>query len=378
MISRFECHIPQSAIDDLQERIQRTRWPDEITGSDWQFGAKLSYMRELADYWMNTFDWRKTEDQINAYPNYIAEIDSVKIHFVHVRGKAKNTVPIIISHGWPGSFLEMAKLIPVLTESTEYSFDLIIPSIPGFGFSQKLNTPGCNLWFVARLWSKLIQELGYEKVLVQGGDFGAGIGTALAFRHSENVLGLHLNYIPGSYFPFIPETDSLTEVEIQFLKDADAWYNAEGAYAHQHRTKPLTLAYALNDSPVGLCAWITEKFQSWSDCNGDIESIFTKDELLANIGLYWFTETIHSSMRLYNENSKQPLHFSSNDFIHVPVGIARFPKEEPFPPRRFIERGYNIKHWTDMPVGGHFAAMEQPDLLANDIVHFAKVIAEKV
>jgi pimeloyl-ACP methyl ester carboxylesterase len=376
MISLFECHIPQAAINDLKKRIQQTRWPDEIINSDWLYGAKLSYIKQLADYWADTFDWRKTEDQINAYPNYIAEIDGTKIHFLHNRGKAKNAVPLIITHGWPSSFLEMTKLIPMLTDNPEYSFDLIIPSIPGFGFSQKVDTPGCNLWFIADLWSKLIKELRYEKVLVQGGDFGAAIGTALALRHSGNVLGLHLNYIPGSYFPFISQTDSLTEEEIQFLKDADAWYNAEGAYAHQHRTKPLTLAYALNDSPVGLCAWITEKFQSWSDCHGDVESIFTRDELLANISLYWFTETIHSSMRLYNENSKQPLLFSKNDFVHVPVGIARFPKEEPFPPRRFIERGYNIQHWTDMPDGGHFAAMEHPDLLANDVIQFSKMIGE--
>ena len=268
----------------------------------------------------------------------------------------------------------MNKLIIPLTTNPEFSFDLIIPSIPGFGFSQKINVPGCNLWFIGDLWSKLIKELGYEKVLAQGGDFGAGISTALALKHPENVLGLHLNYIPGSYFPFLSETEKLTEEEILSQKNAEDWYTAEGAYSHQHRTKPLTLAYALNDSPVGLCAWIVEKFYGWSDCNGNIESVFTKDELLSNVSLYWFTETIHSSIRLYNENSKVPLHFSKNDFINIPVGIARFHKEEPFPPRKFIERGYNIQHWTDIPKGGHFAAMEQPALLANDIIQFAKTL----
>jgi pimeloyl-ACP methyl ester carboxylesterase len=372
MITEFKCQVPQSAIDDLKFRIRQTRWTDEIKDSGWLYGADLSYIKELAGYWLHKFDWRKVEDEINQYPNYIAEIDGVRIHFLHIKGSGKKAVPLIITHGWPGSFLEMSKLIAPLTTDPECSFDLIIPSIPGFGFSQRINAPGCNLWFISDLWSKLIKELGYKKVLAQGGDFGAAISTALALKHPGQLLGLHLNYIPGSYFPFLSEVEKLTEEEIRSLKSAEDWYTAEGAYSHQHRTKPLTLAYGLNDSPVGLCAWIVEKFYGWSDCNGNIENVFTKDELLSNVSLYWFTETIHSSVRLYNENSKVPLRFSKNDFINVPVGIARFHKEEPFPARKFIERGYNIQHWIDMPVGGHFAAMEQPVLLANDIIKFAK------
>ncbi len=372
MITEFKCQIAQTAIDDLKFRIRQTRWTDEIKDSGWLFGASLSYMKELADYWQNKFDWRKVEDEINQYPNYIAEIDGIRIHFLHIKGRGKISIPLIITHGWPGSFLEMTKLIDLLTTNPEFSFDLIIPSIPGFGFSQKMNTPGCNLWFISDLWSKLVKELGYQKVLAQGGDFGAGISTALALRHPEMMLGLHLNYIPGSYFPFLSPGEKLTEEEIQSQKRTEDWSAAEGAYSHQHRTKPLTLAYGLNDSPVGLCAWIVEKFYGWSDCNGNIETVFTKDELLSNVSLYWFTETIHSSVRLYNENSKAPLHFSNNDFINTPVAIARFHKEDPFPPRKYIERGYNIQQWTDMPAGGHFAAMEQPKLLANDIIQFAK------
>jgi pimeloyl-ACP methyl ester carboxylesterase len=371
-ISEFRCHISHSAIEDLKSRIRQTRWTDEIKGSDWEYGANLSYIRELTDYWLNRFDWRKAEDEINQYPNYVADVDGTKIHFLHIKGSGKISVPLIITHGWPGSFLEMIKLIPLLTKNAECSFDLIIPSIPGFGFSQKVDIPGCNLWFIAGLWAKLIRQLGYKKALAQGGDFGAGISTALALRHPENILGLHLNYIPGSYIPFLSETENFTEEEIQFQKGVDDWFKREGAYVHQHRTKPLTLAYGLNDSPVGLCAWIIEKFYGWSDCNGNIEDVFTKDELLSNVSLYWFTETIHSSIRLYNENNKAPLYFSKNDFINIPVGIARFHKEEPFPPRKFIERGFNIQHWTDIPKGGHFAAMEQPSLLANDITQFAK------
>jgi pimeloyl-ACP methyl ester carboxylesterase len=374
MITEFKCNISQVFIDDLKSRISQTRWTDEIKNSGWQYGADLSYMKELSDYWLNKFDWRKIENEINLYPNYIADIEGIKIHFLHVKGNGKKSLPIIITHGWPGSFLEMMKLIPLLTKNSQFSFDLIIPSIPGFGFSEKITAPGCNLWLIAELWSKLIKELGYEKVLAQGGDFGAGISTALALKYPEKVLGLHLNYIPGSYFPFLTEEDTLTEEEDQFQKNADNWFQREGAYAHQHRTKPLTLAHGLNDSPVGLCAWIVEKFYSWSECNGNIESVFTKDELLANVSLYWFTETIHSSIRLYHENSKLPLHFQKNEFIKIPVGIARFHKEEPFPPRKFIERGYNILHWTDIPKGGHFAAMERPELLAGDIIKFTEKI----
>ncbi len=375
MITEFKCQISQFAIDDLKFRISQTRWTDEIKGSSWQYGANLSYIKELADYWVDKFDWRKVENEINQYPNYIVEIDGVKIHFLHIKGKGKISVPLIITHGWPGSFLEMTKLIPLLTTNPESSFDLIIPSVIGFGFSQKINISGCNLWFIADLWAKLITELGYKKVFAQGGDFGAGISTALALRHPDRMFGLHLNYIHSSYLPFLSQTESLTEEEIKFQKNADYWYITEGAYAHQHRTKPLTLSYSLNDSPIGLCAWIVEKFYGWSDCNGNIESVFTKDELLANISLYWFTETIHSSIRLYNETIKKPIHFLENDFINIPVGIAKFHKEEPFPPRKFIERGYNIQHWTDIPEGGHFAAMEQPILLANDIIKFAKKLS---
>jgi pimeloyl-ACP methyl ester carboxylesterase len=374
MVESFSVKISEQAVKVLKSRLKQTRWPDEILNSEWNYGAKLSYIKELTEYWRDEFDWKKTEDEINSYPNFIAGIDGINIHFLHIRSNKKNPVPLIITHGWPGSFLEMLKLTSFLRNYPELSFDIIIPSIPGFGFSQKITAPGCNVWFIADLWSKLIKELGYKKILAQGGDFGAGISTALTLKHPDNILGLHLNYIPGSYFPFLSDKEQLTEEEILSQKDAEGWYTTEGAYSHQHRTKPLTLAYALNDSPVGLCAWIVEKFYGWSDCNGNIESVFTKDELLSNVCLYWFTETIHSSIRLYNENSKSPLNFSKNDFINIPVGIARFHKEEPFPARKFIERGYNIQHWTDIPKGGHFAAMEQPDLLAQDIVGFTEKI----
>jgi pimeloyl-ACP methyl ester carboxylesterase len=369
-IQRFQINIPERVLLDLRERIERTRWPDEITGSDWLYGASLSYMRELVDYWLNEYDWRKTESDLNAYPNFIAQIDDYKIHFLQIKGRGKNSVPLIITHGWPGSVLEMMKLIPLLTNNSDLTFDLVIPSLLGYGFSQKVVAPGCGVRLMGELWGELMKELGYERFGAQGGDFGSGVSTALALKYPQNVIGLHLNNIEGYYRPYLPEGTSLTEEEVRFEKDAEVWYDLEGAYSHQQRTKPLTLAYGLNDSPVGLCAWIVEKFYGWSDCKGKIDNVFTKDELLSNVTLYWVTETIHSSIRLYNESRKVPLHFTKDDFVSVPVGIAHFPLEDPFPPRRYIERGYNVQHWTDMPAGGHFASMEKTELLAKDIEDF--------
>ena len=366
----FEIKVRQQVLDDLRERIEQTRWPDEIAGSGWEFGASLSYMKELADYWMNEFDWRKIENQLNSYPNFIAEIDGYKIHFLHIKGRGKNSVPLIITHGWPGSFLEMMKIIPLLTNNPDLTFDLVVPSLLGYGFSQKITTPGCNIHFISDLWCKLMKELNYEKFGAQGGDFGSGVSTALALKYPKNVIGLHLNNIEGYYIPYVPEGEILTQEEILFEKDANDWYEREGSYSHQQRKKPLTLAYGLNDSPVGLCAWIIEKFYEWSDCKGNIENVFTKDELLANATLYWVTDTIHSSIRLYNESRKVPLHFKKDDFVNVPVSIAHFPVEDPFPPRKYIERDMNIQHWTEMPAGGHFASMEEPELLADDIKDF--------
>jgi pimeloyl-ACP methyl ester carboxylesterase len=374
MIQSFSVHISQSVLDDLRSRIRNTRWPDEIRDSGWKFGAGLSYMRELAEYWLQKFNWRKVEDEINAYPNFIAEINGYKIHFLHIKGTGRKSFPLIITHGWPGSFLEMTKLIPLLSGQSELSFDLVIPSMPGYGFSQKVTEPGCNTRKMADLWLKLMIELGYERFGAQGGDFGAGVSTVLGLRYPEEVAGLHLNYIPGSYKPFVDSGKSLTEEEIKFIASIEKWDQNEGAYRHQHATKPLSLAYGLSDSPIGLCGWMIEKYFGWADCRGNIENVFSKDELLSQVTLYWVTETIHSSVRLYHENSLAPLHFSKDEFVKVPVGIARFPLEEPFPPRSYIERGYNIRHWTDMAAGGHFAALEQPEMLAGDIRDFFRNI----
>jgi len=370
MIKPFSVNVPQSILDDLKLRLMLTRWPDELSGSAWNYGADLSYMKELKEYWQHSFDWRKVEREINAYPNFMADIDGYQIHFMHIKGKGKRSLPLIITHGWPGSFLEMMKLIPLLTENADFSFDLVIPSIPGFGFSGKPTEPGCNSAIVADLWHQLMTTLGYDRYGAQGGDIGSGVSTWLALKYPSNLIGLHLNYISGSYKPYLKEGEQLTEEVIAFQQTVAEWSAREGAYAHLHATKPLTAAYGLNDSPVGLCAWIIEKFNSWSDNGGDIENVFTKDELLANVTLYWITQTIHSSMRMYNENSKNPMVFGQNDYISVPLAFAEFPKELPTPPRSYIEKGFNVRHWTSMPAGGHFAAVEQPDLLSKDLLYF--------
>jgi len=370
-ISPFEIKVSEQVLADLKMRINLTRWPETALEPGWESGTDQTYLRDLANYWIKDFSWREVENRINSYPNFIAEIDGYRIHFIHIKGTGKKTLPLIITHGWPGSFLEMLDIIPYLTEAPDFAFDLVIPSIPGFGFSSRPEQTGCNSAKIAELWHLLMIGLGYTKYGVQGGDVGAGIGTCLALYHSEAVIGLHLNYIPGSYKPLLPEGEELTTEEKAYERYLNNWIAKEGAYSHLHSTKPQTLSFGLNDSPVGLCAWILEKFASWSDNNGNLENIFTKDELLANITLYWLTQTLPSSIRLYQENRLNPsLDFSKGQYVSVPVAFARFPKELPTPPRSYVEKGYNIQQWNELPVGGHFAALEQPELLSNDISSF--------
>ena len=365
-----------AAVEDLRLRLARTRWPDEIPGSGWEYGFSLNALKEICAYWQSSFDWQARIAELAAFEHYRVVVDGIGIHFVHARGTGPSPIPLILTHGWPGSFLEMLRIIPLLTNPAAHgadasdSFDVIVPSLPGFGYSDRPSNPGMNLFRIADLWAALMSELGYDRFAAQGGDFGAGVTTALALRHPNRLLGIHLNYIPGSYRPYLAPDAPLEPAEEQFLKDAARWYDERGAYAHLQRTQPQTASYGLNDSPAALAAWILDKFRLWSDCDGDLSRRFTLDELLTNVTLYWMTETISSSFRLYFESRKAPLQFSPSDFVSVPCGIARFPKEEPFPPRPWIERGYNIQHWTDMPSGGHFAASEEPTLLAEDLRGF--------
>ena len=373
----FVIHVPQAVLDDLQERLARTRWPDAIAGLGWALGAEPGYMRQLCDYWLHHFDWRAQERELGRFHHYRAQIDGVGIHYIHEAGRGPRPFPLIITHGWPGSFLEMLELIPRLTDPAAFgadpadAFDVVVPSMPGYGFSDRPSQPGMNTFRIAELWVGLMRGLGYPRFGAQGGDIGANVSTVLGWKHSESVAGIHLNYIPGSYSPYTgPGSRELSAAEKQFLESAGRWYDQNGAYWHQQRTRPQTLAYGLNDSPMGLAAWIVEKFREWADCEGDVERRFTRDQLLANVTLYWVTETIHSSCRLYYEGSRAPLGFQKDERVAIPCAVARFPKEDPFPPREWVERGYNVVRWTEMPRGGHFAAAEEPDMLAEDLRTF--------
>jgi pimeloyl-ACP methyl ester carboxylesterase len=373
-IEAFSIPYSQAAVEDLRARLVRTRWVDEIPGSGSEYGMDLGYMREICRYWKDEFDWKEEVAKMSAFHHF--RDTSLGVHFIHERGRGPSPLPIVLTHGWPGSFLEMLKIIPMLTDPAAFggdpadSFDVVVPSLPGFGFSDRPTQRGMNTFRIAELWAGLMQELGYTRFGAQGGDFGANVSTILALQHPERVVGLHLNYIPGSYRPYLDAGAKLSEAEEKFLKDDDRWHDESGAYAHIQRNTPQTVAYGLNDSPAALAAWILEKFRDWADCDGDLQRRFTKDELLANVTLYWMTETIHSSCRLYNESSKARVHLKKGEYIGVPCAVAFFPKEEPFPPREWIERGYNIQRWADMPSGGHFAAAEEPELLAKDIRTF--------
>jgi pimeloyl-ACP methyl ester carboxylesterase len=371
----FNVHITPSILRKLTKRIRDIRWPDQIRDSGWQYGVPISYLKDLCDYWGTQYDWERAENKINAYSNSILDIDGYKIHSLLARGKGDKTVPIIITHGWPGSFLEIINSIPFLIAPREISFDVVVPSLPGYGFSERPEKEGMNTARIADLWIKLMEELGYRKFFVQGGDFGADVSTHLALKYPDHVLGLHLNYIPFSYKPFLEPGEQLTEEERAAQQKSFAFFQSAGAYAQQHISFPLTLSYGLNDSPVGLAAWILQIFKSFSDPRKSISDLFDRDDLLDNITLYWVTETIHSSIRLYGETMKKPLAFTRNDYINVPVGVAHYPFPDSFPAKKYVERGYNVQYWKDMPLGGHFAAMEQPEIFSADVKEFASIIA---
>jgi pimeloyl-ACP methyl ester carboxylesterase len=376
MIEPYSLPFSQFAVDDLRDRLRRTRWPDEISGSNWMYGFDRACLQEICRYWLDTFDWKAQLERLSGVHHFRFRTTAGDIHFIHERGKGPAPIPLVLTHGWPGSFVEMLHILPLLTDPAAHgadaadAFDVVIPSLPGFGFSDQPGAPGMNNFRIAGLWVELMQALSYERFAAQGGDIGAGVSTALGLRHAGHIIGIHLNYIPGSYRPHLEGMAKPSAAEQKFLADAARWYDENGAYAHIQATRPQTAAYGLNDSPAGLAAWILEKFRNWSDCDGDLYASFTRDELLSNVTLYWMTQTIHSSFRLYHENRRAPLHLEKDAFVHVPCAIAHFPKEILFPPREWVERGYNVQRWTEMPRGGHFAAAEQPELLAKDMRAF--------
>ena len=375
-IDPFAIEISDATLTDLHARLARTRWPDEIADAGWDYGVNRAYLQEVVTHWRDHYDWRREERALNQLHHFRAQIGALRIHFVHQRGRGDRPMPLVITHGWPGSFVELLKLIPLLTDPAHFggdardAFDVVIPSLPGYGFSDPPAARGMNAFAIADMWAALMEGLGYTRYGAQGGDWGASVSTCLGWRHQAAVAGVHLNYIPGSYRPCLRPDEQLSPAERAFLESHDAWGQREGGYAHVQRTRPQTLAFALNDSPAGLAAWIIDKLRAWSDCDGDVERCFSKDEMLTNVMIYWVTASIHASMRLYYESRLRPLHFADGDRVHAPCGIIRFAKEAPFPPREWVERSYNVQQWTEVAHGGHFAAWEQPAALADDIRSF--------
>jgi microsomal epoxide hydrolase len=374
-VEKFHIQVEEKVLNDLRAKLGQVRWPDQMDGAEWEQGTELSYLQSLVAYWRDSFNWRQQEAELNRLAHFRSEVDGLSIHFIHERGVGPSPLPIILTHGWPDSFTRYQKIIPLLTDPASHggdpmdSFDVIVPSIPGFGFSSRPNLRGVNSFQVAELWAKLMtKELGYPRFAAAGGDIGSGVTRYLAAAHPELLVGIHLTDIGILRDLLAPSgrTD-LTERELRYRSIATEWIAREGAYMSLQSTKPQTLAYGLSDSPVGLAGWIVEKFRTWSDCGGDLGRSFTKDELLTNIMIYWLTGTIGSSTRMYYENSHTlpPL-----GHIDVPTGIALFPADILLPPQECAERRLNIARWTTMPRGGHFAAMEEPELLADEIRAF--------
>ncbi|MQG44197.1 MAG: epoxide hydrolase [SAR202 cluster bacterium] len=373
----FTIAVENSVLDDLRQRLADTRWPDEIPNTGWDYGSNLTYIKELVDYWRTDFDWRAQEAKLNAFNHFKSEVDGLDIHFIHEKGKGPNPIPLIITHGWPSCFFEMTKIIPLLADPASHggdaadSFDVVAPSLPGFGFSDHAQDRGMEIQRVAGMWNKLMsQNLGYPKFGAQGGDIGSGVTARLGFAHSDTLYGIHLTSItrPTPYLG--PGSKPITDAEQALITQRDKWFQDEGGYNHIQGTKPQTLAYGLNDSPVGLAAWIVEKYRTWSDCGGDVEKSYTKDELLTIVTIYWVTQTISSSTRMYFENQKHLWTMEKDQKVPTPAGMAMFPQEISKPPREWGERSYHVRRWTEMASGGHFAALEEPQLLAEEVRAF--------
>jgi microsomal epoxide hydrolase len=381
-VEPFQIRIPDEALVDLRERLSRTRWPDQIPGSGWMYGTDLAYLKEFVAYWRDHYDWRRHEAALNRFAHFRAHVDGLGIHFIHERGKGPDPVPLLILHGWPGSFVEFTEIIGPLTDPVGHggdaadAFDVIVPSLPGYGFSDIPREPGMDITRMAALFAQLMEGLGYKRWGAQGGDWGAAISTALGAAFPDRVCGIHVNMLIAARPPK-GEAADLPEEDRRILEKFTQFQKEETGYMQIQGTKPQTLAYGLNDSPAGLAAWIVEKFRTWSDCGGNIESRFSKDRLLTNIMIYWVTGTINSSTRLYYETMHNPMlrgglegEIDSAFRVTVPTGAAIFPAEVYRPPRKWAERTYNIARWTEMPAGGHFAALEEPEALAADIRAF--------
>jgi epoxide hydrolase len=369
LIEQLDIHVEDSVLEDLRSRLARTRLPDQIDGTSWEYGIPIDYLRDLVEYWRDSYDWRTQEARLNDFEHFRTRIDGQSIHFMHARSSHDDAFPVIITHGWPGSVVELLDVISRLTGSGPDAFHVVAPSLPGYGFSEPTRTRGWDPWRVARAFVELMDRLGYTRYGAQGGDWGAQVATRIAALDPEHCAALHLNM---AIVDRPDDAPPLTEQEQADLADMARFTREEVGYANVQGTKPQTLGVGLNDSPAGLLAWIVEKFRSWSDCDGDPERVFTRDQLITNVMTYWVTQTITSSARLYWElmHAEQ----GPPEFVGVPTGHARYPKELFRPPRAWVERRYNLTHWAEMPRGGHFAAMEQPALFADDLRTFFRTV----
>jgi pimeloyl-ACP methyl ester carboxylesterase len=370
-VTPFRLEISDAALADLRERLARTRFPDEPPLEPWSTGTSLAWLKDVVAYWRDKFDWRAWEAKLNAFPQYTLEIGGIRLHYLHVPAKRPGAMPLLLSHGWPGSVFEFHKLLPLLSEH----FTVVAPSLPGYTLSF---TPGQKRFGVddiGAVYAELMQRLGYAQFGVQGGDWGAFVASVMGLRYPDRVLGIHLNLLAVRRDP--KEAPRSPE-EAAYLAELAGWLKEETAYQAIQGTRPQTLAYGLTDSPAGLAAWIGEKFQRWTDCAGIPENAVSRDEILANVSLYWFTGAIGSSFWPYYARLHSPWPIPEGRTVDVPAGYAEFPREILRPPRSLAARTYtDLRRWSRMPKGGHFAALEQPGLLAAEINAFFEEIARK-
>jgi pimeloyl-ACP methyl ester carboxylesterase len=372
----FTLTVPDTAIADLHERLGRTRFPDQAPGEPWAYGTSVEYLRGLIEYWRTGFDWRAQEARLNAFPQFKTALHDIDVHFLHVPGKGPNPCPLLLMHGWPGSVFEFLDLIPRLTDPASFggdpadAFTVVAPSLPGYGLSFRPGQKRFGIEEIADCLADLMTEtLGYRRFAAQGGDWGGITASRMGYAHADRLLGIHVNLLavrrePGMLKDPTPE-------ERKYLDELSNWLKEETGYQWIQGTRPQTLSFGLTDSPAGLAAWIVEKFRAWSDCGGDVESAFTRDQLLANISLYWFTGAIGSSFFPYYFRMHRPWPIPEGGTIGVPTGYSEFPREILRAPRSLTERTYtDIRRWTVMQRGGHFAAMEQPEALAGEIAAF--------
>ena len=382
VIRPFNVRVSEEILDDLDDRLRRARLPDQIPGTDWSYGTDGAYLSELIDYWRTEFDWRAQEQILNELDQFTTVIDGLDLHFIHQRSSNPDAVPLILIHGWPGSIFEFMGIVGPLSDPVSYggsmsdAFHLVIPSLPGFGFSGKPSESGWSPERMATAFADLMERLGYDRYGVQGGDWGGIIGRSLAGNYPDHVIGFHTNFVLGGPPPNTDPWAGVSEEERTLLADRTGAFAEGSGYQEIQGTKPQSLGVGLNDSPAGLAAWIVEKFHGWSDNDGHVEEAFTRDQVLANITLYWVTETITSSARIYYEfrhaQSRSPV-----SYVAVPTAGAIFPKEIYFTPRAWAEHSYNIVRWTVMPRGGHFASLEEPQLIVDDLRAFFRELTSQ-